>query len=204
VKPMSTAATEPAAMTFPQVRSCCSTMQPAEALAFLSLLIAVSGVDRQHAVWEVVVRESFPLELKLHRWRRALTDIAVPYCSGPFHMWDRIEGVLEEIDELNRNIRFVRRSMISSGVAHFLLQLHRLAAHEAYSSSFQGSVETLARTHVFPGLSMTCANRLSAVIKEVDQAIDCIYCGVVRALEQPVHSDQDSGLSSTGEFQGSR
>lgn len=182
---MTTATTKPAAMTFPQIRSCCSVMQPAEALAFFSLLIAVIDVDRQRAVYDLVLRESFPLELKLHRWRPALTGIAVPYYGGPFHVWDRIEHVLEDIDELNRSIRFLRRNMISSVVAHFLLQLSRLSTDKVHLSSSQGSVGTLAKTHVFPGLSMTCAARLSTVIKEVDQSIDCIYCGIVRALEQP-------------------
>ena len=65
-------------MASPETSSKNPVMGAAVSLAFLVPLIVITDTTRQRAVYDLVVRESFPLELKLQRCTRILNAIALP------------------------------------------------------------------------------------------------------------------------------
>jgi hypothetical protein len=157
----------------------------AESLAFLAPLIVITDMARQRAVYDLVVRESFPLELKLQRCTRVLNAIALPDHRERFQMWDCKQRLLRDINEVEGVIRLLRREVAIRGVVRLLLLLHCLWADLVYLSSLPEFVLVLNNSSASAELSRTYpGNQAFSVIEEMNGVIDCIYCGIIRELEQ--------------------
>src|SRR5690349_13045847 len=98
-------------MTSPGTSSRNPVLGAAESLASLAPLIVITDTARQRAVYDLVVRESFPLELKLQRCARVLNAIALSGHQSRFQMWDCKQRVLRDIDEGEGIIRLLRREV---------------------------------------------------------------------------------------------
>ena len=159
-------------------------MGAAESLAFLAPLIVITDAARQRAVYDLVIRESFPLELKLQRCTRVLNAIALPDHRSRFQMWDCKQRVLRDINEGEGIIRLLRREVASRGVVRLLLLLHCLWADLVYLSSLPGFVEVLNNSSASAELLGMYPTQAFSVIEEMNGVIDCIYCGIIRELEQ--------------------
>src|SRR5215470_16559843 len=85
----------------PMAGSIGSTMGSAESLAFLPALIFIADLARQRAAYDLVVRESFSLELKLQRCTRTLNAIGTPGYAELSPVWGPKQQVLQDIREID-------------------------------------------------------------------------------------------------------
>jgi len=169
-------------MALPETNSGNLVLRAAESLAFLAPLIVIADTARQRKVYDLVVRESFPLELKLQRCTRVLN--AIPLTDRErFQTWECKQRVLRDVTEVEGIIRLLRLEVTNGGVVHLLLLLRRLWADLVYLLSLPEFVQTLNNSSAAEQSKMY-SNQPYSVIEEMNGVIDCIYCGIIRELGQ--------------------
>ena len=186
---MKTETVGPTAQAYPSARTIPSAIQPAEALVFLSSLLTVTHNASQHAIYDLVMRESPAVEDKLEAWSQALSDVAIPG-YGQWRLRERKQRTLNDIHELNSIIRLLRCRKNPSGVMRFFWLMYRLWDDLVLLSSLPGSAHVLTESQAKVGPCTEYREYGSSVIEEANWLIDSLCCRFVRELEEirPQHA----------------
>jgi len=180
---MTRATVRPAAPNYPSVGNIHSAIQPAEALVFLSSLLTVTHDANQHAIYDLVAKESHLVELKLQAWSQALNDVAMPD-YGQWRLRDRKQRALRDIQDLDSIIRLLRCRKTPSGIMRFFWLIHSLWNDLLLLSSLPGAAHVLTDSQRKAGPSAEYREYGSSVIEEANWLIDSLYCRLIRALEE--------------------
>ena len=169
-------------MTSSTANNISSMLRPAEALVFLSSLITLTHRSGQHAIYDLVIRASPVVEIKLQAWTQALHNIPITN-HGRLRLLDRKKRTLHHIQQVDGIIRLLRRQETSSGVARFFWLIHCVWVDLLYLSSLPGAVQVLTDSNTTTGPSTQYREYGSSIIDEVNWLVDSLYCSFVRELQ---------------------
>ena len=157
------------------------TIQPAQAIAFLTTLITLVPDDCRDAIYAFVVKASPRIEARLEAWTWTISQIPNA-ASGRFRGLDRRQRVLNDIRELEGIIRLLRRHNTTNSVIRFFWLMYVVWSDLVQLSASPGAAHVLIEES--PSAAGSFRDFGPPVMEQVNLMVAFVYNGLYRELEK--------------------